>query len=299
MREQLRKIVKEWTENNIDIEEDFNNWCEFLTKEKYIQTYDEIYQMELEHLSSEKEIYDEYYDKENSIWNVDKLINDDNDIEMIIDGLYFVHNQSYIDKYIIDDFYEYKEINNRVKYAYRNLNKLHDNFNRAKSLLIVLQNDFGIYKHYLSTDIQYTRERMLIAIKDILNIMYVYNNDNDYSIELFVSDNTKSQYQKLIKDLIYYTNGYDILKNSDIILESDAILFETDASKHTVQYYTYDNIDELCDYIEDVFSNFVKFVLHLYDREEIQQINQELGEAIDNCWDRIDFDYYQFYEDYF
>ena len=296
MREKLIELVKEWTENSIDITEDFNDWYEVLTERGYIRTYTQMYQIELKYLQSEKD-YD-YYDSENDKWDIDRFIQNDNDIEQIIDGLYFVHSQDYIDEYTIELCYEEIESNKSVRYAYRNLHKLHDNFHRVKDLLIVLQNDFGSYKHYVNTDIQYAKERMLIAVKDIVDIIDMYNNDTDYSIELFVSDNTKSQYHDLVKNLIKYSDGYDILKNSDEILECDAILFKTEQGNHILQYYTYDNINRLCNYIEEEFSNFIKFVLYLYSRKEIQEINKELGKAINNCWDRIDFEYNQFYEDY-
>ena len=101
-REELIGLVKDFTEDNIDITDNWREWEEFLTNRGFIRTYDEVYEMDLAYLQCNKDW--NYYNEEKNEWDVKSLIELDNDIELMSNGCYFVHHQDYIDKVIIKDF---------------------------------------------------------------------------------------------------------------------------------------------------------------------------------------------------
>lgn len=102
IKEAIIKLTKEWTSDNIDVSKYWKKWYKFLQTKGYIKTYQEIYDMDLAYLQCNKD-YDFWINGE---WDVDLLINNDNDIEQIDNNLYFYHHQELIDEDIIDEFYE-------------------------------------------------------------------------------------------------------------------------------------------------------------------------------------------------
>ena len=106
-REELTELVREWTEDCIDITDNWNEWENFLTEQGYIKTYDEVYEMDLNYLVSNQDM--DFWNEEQEEWDVESLIINDNDITEMSNECYFVHNQQYIDDYIIDLFYEQQE----------------------------------------------------------------------------------------------------------------------------------------------------------------------------------------------
>lgn len=168
-------------------------------------------------------------------------------------------------------------------------------FNRFESLLNILKNDFGDNRIYICTEIYKTRQEILHCINDVLNIV----NDIIYdgSIELWIpnhnlwSDDEDNHYCKLIK-----FGGYEILSDGQKILDSDVIILKNEESIHTLEYFTYENINEFCEYIEEIFKFYRKDVSDVDDKAYEQAINKKLNQIIDNYWmNTIEFDYAEFY----
>ena len=298
-REELTELVKIWTEDEIDITDDWNKWEDFLTEQGYIKTYDEIYRMDLDFLKSYK--INRYWDKNNGKWNVEQLIKEDNDITKMSNGCYFIHNQQHIDEYIIKMFYEQQEeerikkaIEENITQAYIDLNTSINAFSRFDALLFVLSHNFGKEQIYFTTEMNKVRQQLLYCINDVLSLV----NDTIYdgSIKLWIpnhnlwSDEEDEHYCDLIR-----FGGYEILSDGQKILDSDVIILKDEESIHTLDYFTYQNIDDFCDYIAEVFEFYKNDYNDVGDREYNKQTNQKLNNIIDNyCMNTVEFDYAEF-----
>lgn len=302
-REELITLMEEWTENNIDITDNWNEWETFLTKQGYIKTYNQVYEMDLAHLQSCGHDYGGTYIKENGEWDVETLIENDEDITKMSNGCFFVHNQSYIDEYIIDKFYEQQEqkrkqkaLNCAIFQAYLDLDKSANGFNRTNALLFILGHNFGDdFKLYFASDMNKVQEELLKYTKDLIKLMNKSIDDGCISLWLpnhnLWSDEEDEHYCKLIK-----FGGYGILADGKKILKSDAIILKNEDSIHTLEYYTYENMHHLYDYITELFEFYKEDCFNVGDRAYEQEINQKLNDIIDNYWmNTIEFDYAEFY----
>ncbi len=297
-KEQLIDLVKGWTDNSIDIRDDWKEWEKFLKEQGYIKTYDEVYEMDLNYLISNQDMDYWAYGK----WDVDALIEDDNDITKMSNGCYFVHNQEYIPQYIIDKFYEQQKekkkqerLNYVINQAYIDLKESSNAFNRFDALLFIFGHNFGNQKLYFASDINKVRRELLKCIKSVLNL--IDDNIDDGSIELWLpnhnvwSDAEDEHYCELIM-----FGGYGIFEDGHQILKSDAILLIDDDGIHTLEYFTYENMNQLCDYIGETFEFYKNDCFNVGDKEYEQEINHKLNSIIDNYWgDTIEFDYAEFY----
>ena len=186
-------------------------------------------------------------------------------------------------------------INWAITQAYKDLNKSANAFSRFDALLFIFGHNFGEQKIFFASDIDKVKKELLKCIKDTLNVI----NDIIYddSIDLWLpnkniwSDEEDDHYCQLIK-----FGGYEILADGQKILDADAILLIDEESNHTLEYFTYENMNELCDYIAEVFEFYKNDVFDVGDKAYEQEINQKLNKIIDNYWmNTIEFDYAEFY----
>lgn len=188
-------------------------------------------------------------------------------------------------------------LNWAINQAYIDLDQSDNGFSRFDALLFIFGHDFGEQKIFFASDINKVRGELLKCIKDTLNII----NDIIYdgSIDLWLpnsnlwSNEEDDHYCQLIK-----FGGYEILADGQKILDADAILLKDEESIHTLEYFTYQNINELCDYIAEVFEFYKNDVFDVGDKTYEQAINKKLNKIIDNYWmNTIEFDYAEFYND--
>ena len=299
-REELIELVKEYIEDNIDITDNWSEWEEFLTKQGYIRTYQQVYDMDLEYLISNKD--NEYWNKNNEKWDVESLITNDNDITKMENGCYFVHCHQYIDEYIIDLFYEQQEQKEKQKaldwaiaQAYKDLDESVNGFNKVDALLFIAKHDFGNTKLYFASDIKKVKRELLECFKKILELI----NDaiDDGSVELWLPNHNmySNEEDKHYCELIKF-GGYEVLEDGQTILKSDAIILKDEENIHTLDFYTYQNMHHLCNYIEELFKFYKKDCSDIGDEEYEQEINEELNRIVDYYWKngKIDFDYAEF-----
>ena len=301
-REELTNLVKVHTEDNIDITDDWNDWENFLTEQGIIKTYDEVYEMDLDHLRCCGHDYGDTYITESGEWDVESLIDNDEDITLMSNGCYFVHNQDYIDGYTIDRFYEQQEekkrqqhLNWSINQAYVDLKESSNAFSRFDALLFIFGHNFGSQKVYFASDMNKVRRELLKCMKSVVNL--IDDSIYDGSIELWLpnhnvwSDVEDEHYCELIM-----FGGYEILSDGQKILDSDAIILKDEESIHTLEYFTYENINQLCDYIGEFFEFYKNDCFNVGDKAYEQEINKKLNSIIDNYWmNTIEFDYAEFY----
>lgn len=300
-REELAQLVEKWTEDKIDIRDNWNEWEEFLTKEGIIKTYDEVYEMDLRYLVDNQLL--SFFDEDKKEWNVDKCIQFDDDITKMSNGCYFCHMQINIDDFIIEEFYQeqkekeqQKETEQAITQAYTQLYEKYDEngFNRFKALLLILRNNFGKEKLYFLTDINKVKRELLYCINEVLIDHINTSVDNGYS-KLWIpnhvhSNNEDEHYCELIR-----FSGYQILENGAEILESDVIILEEEDNNQTLHYFTYQNIDEFCDYIESAFNYYINDFEYIDNKKYLYEENQKINDIIFKYWgNTIEFDYAQF-----
>lgn len=176
---------------------------------------------------------------------------------------------------------------------YLTLESSKNGFNKFESIITLLKNDFGKEKIYFATEISKVRQQLLYCINDVLSLV----NDTIYdgSIKLWIpnhnlwSDEEDEHYCDLIR-----FGGYEILSDGQKILDSDVIILKDEESIQTLDYFTYQNIDDFCDYIAEMFEFYKNDCNDVGDREYNEQINQKLNNIIDNYWNTVEFDYAEF-----
>lgn len=296
IKKELIQLVKDYTEDGIDITENYEEWKKFLTEQGYIKTYDEVYEMDLNYLISNKD--SDYWDEENQKWNVELLIENDNDITNLPNGYFFVHNQQYINEYDIELFYEQQEnkikqqrLNWAMNQAYMDLKSSTNGFSRFDALLFIFGHDFGEQEIFFASDMAKVRKELLKCIKDVLEVI----NDAIYdgSVKLWLpnhdmwSDEEDEHYCELIR-----FGGYGVLEDGQKILDADAIILKDEEGNQTLDYYTYQNMHHLCDYIADLFEYYKEDYNNICDEDYTEEINQKLNNIINSYWQNtIEFDY--------
>ena len=175
------------------------------------------------------------------------------------------------------------------------LNISNNGFNRFQALLTILKNDFDGIRLYLCTDIDKTKQQILYCINDVLKL--INHSIYDGSIQLWIpnhnmwSNEEDDHYCELIK-----FGGYEVLSNGQQILDSDVIILKNEESIHTLDYFTYQNIDEFCNYIEDVFSFYRKDVSDVDDSDYTYEISEKINKIINQYWmNTFEFDYAEYY----
>lgn len=312
-REELTELVQKYTQGNIDITDNWNEWEEFLTKQGYIKTYDEVYEMDLDYLISNKDM--QYWDEENNEWNVKLLIENDNDITKMENECYFVHCQQYIDEYDIELFYEeqeekeeQKKLNWAINQAYIDLDISYNGFSRFDALLLIFGHNFGEAKIFFASDIKKVKKEFLKCFQDVLEIMQELetvkekkhiNTDSDIKAKLWLPNNIPTIDDEHYCDLIRF-GGYGVFEDGHQILNANAIILQEQDCNQTLEYYTYENIHHLCNYIAELFEPYKEECFNVGGREYGITINKRINERIDFYWKdgKIDFDYAEFYEEH-
>ncbi len=307
-REELISLMQKWTEDKIDISDNWNEWEEFLTAQGYIKTYNQVYEMDLDYLISNKEMA--FWDEENDKWDVELLIKTDNDITKMSNECYFVHRQQYIDESDIDLFYEQQEakakqerLNYAIAQAYKDLDKSFNAFSRFDALLFIFGHDFGNEIIHFASDMKKVRKELLKCFQEVLieiNKMEEYkaSMDKNYAplyLNLWLPNHiTSNEEDEHYCELIKF-GGYEILEDGQKILQSDAILLINDDGIQTLEYFTYQNINHLCSYIADTFESYKE---DCYNVDEATK-NNELNDIINKYWmNTIEFDYAEFYKNH-
>lgn len=292
-KEELAKLVETWTENNIDIRDNWNDWEKFLSKQGYIRTYQEVYNMDLNYLINEKD-YD-YWDEEDQKWNVESLIENDEDIVEMSNGCFFVHNQEYIDEYDIEKFYKKLEERKRNTEAYLVLNNSKNAFKRMNSLIRLLKNDFGKEKIFFASSMDKVRKENAKCLIDVLKIRSIYFSDYGwFRAIIFDNTNTTEEDNKYIK-ILQHIGFADFCYDAQTILESDFVILTECESIQDVVCFTYDNIEDFGNYIKDVLSIIEKECNDVDDIDFTAKINKRINHIIDNYWQNtFEFDYAEF-----
>ena len=294
MREELIELVKEHTEHSIDITENFCDWEQFLVEQGYIKTYKEVYDMDLNYLINEKD-YD-YWDEENQRWNVESLIENDEDITEMSNGCFFVHNQKYIDEYDIEKFYEQLEERKRNTEAYMTLRYSKNAFKRMNSLIRLLKNDFGREQIFFASSIYKVKQECVKCLTDILKIRNTYFGENYGFFTTIIFNHTVDEDDKFIK-ILKHIGCADFCYDAQTILESDVVILSEYDSIQDAYYFTYDNIKDFGNYIEDVLSIIEKECNYIDDIDFTAKINKRINHIIDNYWQNtFEFDYAKFEE---
>ena len=293
-KEQIIKLMKEWSENSIDISDNYDAWYKHLKEYGILKTYNEVYEMDLSHLQSFGHDYGDTYITDNDEWDVELFIENDEDITNV-GSLYFDHHQQYIDDYVIDDFYEKQNLNWALKQAYIDLDQSKNGFNRFDALLLIFGHNFGNQKLYFTSDIDKVKRELLKCIKSVVNL--IDNSIYDGSIELWLPNHNvwSNAEDEHYCELIMF-GGYEVLSDGQKILDSDAIILKDEESIRTLDYFTYENMNQLCDYIGELFEFYKNDCSDVGDKEYEQEINKKLNDIIDNFWmNTIEFDYAEFY----
>ena len=295
MREELIELVKEHTEHSIDITENFCDWEQFLVEQGCIKTYKEVYDMDLNYLINEKD-YD-YWDEENQQWNVELLIENDEDITEMSNGCFFVHNQNYIDEYNIEKFYEQLEKRKRNTEAYITLKYSKNAFKRMNSLIRLLKNDFGREKIFFVSSMDKVRKESVKCLIDILTLRNTYFSDCGlFRTIMFNNTNTTEEDNKYIK-ILQHIGFADFCYDAQEILESDFVILTEWENIQDSLYFSYDNIEDFGNYIEDVLSIIEKECDNIDDIDFTAKINKRMNHIIDNYWQNtFEFDYAEFEE---
>lgn len=299
----ITELVKQWTEDNIDISEQYNKWITFLKKNGYLMSYKEVYEMDLDYLISNKDT--EYWNEDKQEWDVELLIKNDNDIEKINDNLFFVHQQEYIDNDIINDFYKEQNLNWAINQAYIDLDQSSDGFSRFDALLFIFGHDFGEQKIFFASDIDKVKKELLKCFQEVLierNKLEERKESKDSNfaplyLDLWLPNHSiySNEEDEHYCELIRF-GGYQILEDGHQILKSDAILLINDDGIYTLDYFTYENMHHLCDYIAEVFESYKTDCLDVDGEAYKQETNKKLNAIIDKYWKygKIDFDYAEF-----
>lgn len=292
-REELAKLVETWTEDNIDIRNNWNDWEEFLSSQGYIRTHDEVYEMDLNYLINEKD--PDFWNKETQEWDVESLINCDEDITEMSNGCFFVHNQEYIDEYDIERFYEQLEERKRNTEAYLTLSDSKNAFKRMNSLIKLLKNDFGRERIFFASSMDKVRKESVKCLIDILTIRNTYF--SDYGLfKIIIFNHTTNEDDKFVK-VLKHIGCANFCYDAQTILESDVVILSECDSIQDAYYFTYENIKDFGNYIEDVLSIIEKECNDIDDIDFTAKINKRINHIIDNYWQNtFEFDYANFKE---
>ena len=303
----------------------FHNWGDKMNEQVLKDVKEVFKEMGFEVLKDEVISYldirsfDEVVDDNLCYWNVGDLPYDYIDTEAMVDG-----DNDYTqvgDMYWKNAFFEedsedeelikmklIKRINQQSKdntkqqgidwaitQAYIDLKESTNGFSKIDALLFIVGHDFGNTKLYFASDMKKVKRALLECFKELLELM----NDSidDGYVQLWLpnhniySNEEDDKYCQLIE-----FGGYKILEDGKMILESDAILLKNEESIHTLEYFTYQNMNQLCNYIGELFEFYKEDVFNVGDKEYEQQINQKLNQIIDCYWKdgKIDFDYAEF-----
>ena len=298
---QVIQLVQEYSENNIDISNNYELWFKFLKEQGILKTYKEVYEMDLAYLQCERDM--DFV--KNGEWDVDALIECDQDIVYINDNLWFNHHQEFIEELIGEDKIRQFYIDNNmippvtkkealewaINQAYIDLNESSNAFSRFDALLFILGHNFGNAKLYLHTSVEKTKEELLKCINEVLEESNKHFGDSDNSIKLWMPHTFKTDDLEHYCDLIRF-GGYNVFAIGEEILNADVIILHEDNCKAIVNCYTYENIHQLCDYIAEQF----EFYKNEYDNIDDTTYTEEINKKIDFYWKdgKIDFDYAEF-----
>lgn len=172
-------------------------------------------------------------------------------------------------------------------------NEEEDAFKRMNALLYILKNNFGEEVIYFASNMDKVKKELTKCLSDLLNIRN-YNFKMDYgTIKAVILDkDIKSEYENEKYVEIIRHCGYDILEYGSDILASDIIILTEYDSIYDAYWFTYQNIDDFANYIEDVLSIIEKECDDINDINFFNEINNEINDVINQYWgNTIEFDY--------
>lgn len=184
-----------------------------------------------------------------------------------------------------------------MKQKYMILKNENENaFRRMNALLHILKNNFGEEVIYFASDMDKVRKELTKCLSELVNIRNKNFSEDYGTIEVIFLDKnigSKEEDEKYVK--IIQHCGWRILNYSTEILESDIIILTECASIQDAYWFTYQNIDEFANYIEDVLSIIKKECDDINDIDFFNEINEEINDTINRYWmNTVEFDYAEF-----
>lgn len=175
-------------------------------------------------------------------------------------------------------------------------NKEEDAFKRMNALLYILKNNFGEEVIYFASDMDKVRKELTKCLSELLNI----RNNNfgmDYgTIKAIILDKdikSESEDEKYVKIIRHC--GYDVFEYGSDILASDVVILVECDGIHDAYWFTYQNIDDFANYIEDVLSIIKKECDDIDDADFTYVINKKINNVINKYWmNTVEFDYAEF-----
>ena len=184
-----------------------------------------------------------------------------------------------------------------MKQKYMILKNENENaFKRMNALLYILKNNFGEEVIYFASDMDKVKQELTKCLSELVNIRNKNFSDDYGTIEIIFLDKnigSKEEDEKYVKIIRHC--GWGILNYSTEILESDIIILAECASIQDAYWFTYENIDDFANYIEDVLSIIEKECDDINDINFFNEINKEINDTINRYWmNTVEFDYAEF-----
>lgn len=169
-------------------------------------------------------------------------------------------------------------------------------FKRMNALLHILKNNFGEEVIYFASDMDKVRKELTKCLSELVNIRNKNFSEDYGTVEIIFLDKSigsKEEDEKYVKIIRHC--GWGILNYSTEILESDIIILTECASIQDAYWFTYENIDDFANYIEDVLSIIEKECDDINDINFFNEINEEINDTINRYWmNTVEFDYAEF-----
>lgn len=184
-----------------------------------------------------------------------------------------------------------------MKQKYMILKNENENaFKRMNALLYILKNNFGEEVIYFASDMDKVRKELTKCLSELVNIRNKNFSEDYDTIKIIFLDKSigsKEEDEKYVKIIRHC--GWGILNYSTEILESDIIILTECASIQDAYWFTYENIDDFANYIEDVLSIIEKECNDINDINFFNEINEEINDTINRYWmNTVEFDYAEF-----
>lgn len=184
-----------------------------------------------------------------------------------------------------------------MKQKYMILKNENENaFKRMNALLYILKNNFGKEVIYFASDMDKVKEELTKCLSELVNIRNKNFSEDYGTIKIIILDksiDSKEEDEKYVKIIRHC--GWRILNYSTEILESDIIILTECQSIQDAYWFTYQNIDEFANYIEDVLSIIKKECDDINDIDFFNKINEEINDIINRYWmNTVEFDYAEF-----
>lgn len=168
---------------------------------------------------------------------------------------------------------------------YLNLKYSKNSYDRLKSLITILKEDFDCGMLYISTDKQSAINQAITVINDIFNHIKWLNHihENEEIFHLCDMNQYTNTDDNFYKHLIDFGGFNQVLVQANEILNASIILLDNTNENHLIICYNEKQTNDVYDLILDIF----KEIQYTYCIEE----NNDFNQIIDNFLNKIDIDY--------